>query len=272
MTQMLEQPDTPRGPKHMEIRRFQETIKKMMFGRGYHYEDLAKALEISLSTAKRLLSSDDLSFERVLQICNWLDIDFYKVVEMTKQTKIEWQYLSREQEEFLAANPGHYRILKLLLRGESPAALRKRLSLAHSKMAAFLADLETYALISVKQMDAEFFVKPLVAQRFDWIDQGPLWRAFFKQSVTGFIDKYFAPDRTEKDRHIEYGQRQLSSASYKKFKLEIEDLYKKYAAISEFEVETISKARLVPMTCVILIDKFWNDWLDQIYVAPEVQD
>jgi len=250
-----------------EIRKFQRTLKNLIFGKGLHYQDLAVALEVSVSTAKRLLNRDDLSLDTIVRICAWLQIDFYKLVEMTREATIEWEYFTHGQEEYLASHPGHYKFLRLLLRGLAPATIMEQEGISEKRVRVLLFDLERIDLLDSEQSTADDLSRPVKARigpRPDFIQYGPLWQTFFRDMASRYLDHYFSTAQTRKHHQIEYGQRLLSPESYRLFCREVEDLYKKYAMISEVEVETHPPEKLEKMSCLMLVDNVWVDWLTNI--------
>lgn len=247
-----------------EIRKFQRALKTLVFGKGLHYQDLAEALDVSISTAKRLLNRDDLSLDIVIRICQWLQVDFYKLVEMTRKKTIEWEYFTREQEEFLADHLAHYKFLRMLLRGLTPAHIMKEEGIGEKRVRALLLDLERIGLVNADQATTDDLDRPIttcIGPRPDFIEYGPLWQTYFRDMAARFIDNYFSTAHTRKHHQIEYGQRLLSQESYRHFCREVEDLYKKYALISEVEVETNPPDKLEKMSCLLLVDNVWVEWL-----------
>jgi transcriptional regulator with XRE-family HTH domain len=247
-----------------DIVAYQESLKRLMFGQGRHFTDLALHFGVSLSTAKRLLNGDDLSFEKVFDLCDWLGISFRQLVEMTSRATVQWQYLTLEQESFLAKRPGHFRFLRLLQRGQRIADIAREHRLSEGTVEAYLADFEAYGFLARQGKRAGSALRLLVPARVDWIERGPMWRTYFKRMVDAFTGHFFDGDREEKSQFIEYGQRLLSKESYRRFTKELDELYKKYVIVSEMEERGSKAETLLPMTCLVMVDQYRGDWMSDV--------
>lgn len=238
----------------MEILRVQNLIKQFMRGRGYRYEDLATEFKVSLSTAKRMMLSDDLSFERLLQLCKWLGVEASDLLAMAKIPSVEYDFYSLEQEQYLAHHPRHFAFLKVLLRGLSLEEITAKYQLPLKEAGSLLKDLEEAGFIARLSHDRiSFLVKP----RSDWRVDGPLWQTYMKQSAERYVERFFRPRTSDSEdhRHMEFGHRRLTPESFRSFKKEVDDLYKKYVITSELEVQTFRPQKLVDMGCLLLVDQ-----------------
>ncbi len=57
-----------------EIARLLETLKRSLRARGLTYRDVARELDLSESSVKRLFSTGSLSLTRVTRICRMLEL------------------------------------------------------------------------------------------------------------------------------------------------------------------------------------------------------
>jgi DNA-binding Xre family transcriptional regulator len=250
----ISQDNHPTQSTRLEILRVQNLIKQFMRGRGYRYEDLATEFDVSLSTAKRMILSDDLSFERLLQLCKWLEIEASDLLTMAKIPSVAYDFYSLEQEQYLAHHPKHFAFLKILLRGLSLEEITTKYHLTLKEARSLLKDLEEAGFIERLSQDRiRFLVKP----RNDWRVDGPLWQTYMKQSAEKYVDQFFKPRGAghEDRRHMEFGHRRLTPESFRSFKKEVDDLYKKYVITSELEVQIFRPQKLVDMGCLLLVDQ-----------------
>lgn len=88
----------------MEHSLYLSAIKKALKTRGVHYADLATHLKMSESGVKKMLNAKDISFRRVLQICEALDILPGQLFSLSEKTLISEVVLSPQQEEALLKN------------------------------------------------------------------------------------------------------------------------------------------------------------------------
>ncbi|MBO9666544.1 MAG: helix-turn-helix transcriptional regulator, partial [Bdellovibrio sp.] len=64
-----------------QIDQFLSALKRSLKAKNILYRDLAKALNLSESSVKRILSSKSLSLERLEEICRVADLSFAEVVK-----------------------------------------------------------------------------------------------------------------------------------------------------------------------------------------------
>src|SRR5690606_33640438 len=76
---------------------------------GLTYEDVAKKLDLSLGSVKRLFSQQDFSLDRLEQICTMVGLEISDLVSLMQQTQQQTESLTIEQEQELVAD------IKLLL-------------------------------------------------------------------------------------------------------------------------------------------------------------
>lgn len=98
-------------------RQIRLTIKRLMKKDGHRYTDLAKALQLSLPTVKRMLTRDDLPFERLVSIAHWLGMSLSELVELANHGREEAVQFSLKQEAYFAKNPRALHYFHLLLSG-----------------------------------------------------------------------------------------------------------------------------------------------------------
>jgi hypothetical protein len=55
-------------------------LKKALRASGHTYSDVAKTLDLSVASVKRLFSTEDLSLHRVDQICDLIGVDLREVL------------------------------------------------------------------------------------------------------------------------------------------------------------------------------------------------
>jgi transcriptional regulator with XRE-family HTH domain len=239
---------TTRRPEVLEL---QDTLKHVIAARRLTLHDMAAALDVSIATAKRLLNGDDLSLERVLQICDWLGIRFHEVVEMATRRRTEYHYCTPAQEDFLAAHPAHLAFLRALQKGDTLARIEARFSVSGSDCAAYLADLETAGF--VEQSDAGE-PRLLIKDGMDWRPDGPLWRTFFGRWVREFAEHMAARAGDADGCVIEISQRKLSRKAYEDMRQELDELSRKYASISRLERELHGADALEDCSSMLIAD------------------
>lgn len=230
--------------RRTEIKLLQETIKKLMGARSLTLKDLAHRFGLSIATAKRILNHDDLSLDRVLEFCEWLGIGFRELVEMANAQRGDYHYCTVEQESFLARHLSHFAFLRSLQKGETLTAIVEANGLTDSDTKRYLMDLESKGFLRLHENN---YLELIAKDGMDWRPDGPLRIAFMQQWVNETANLY-----SNTESFIDISQRKLSPKSYKQMLSEIDEISRKFAAISRIEREMDTGAELEFHTCMVI--------------------
>ncbi len=108
-----------------QIDQFLGSLKRALKAKNVLYKDLAKALSLSESSVKRILSNKSLSLERLEEICRAADLSFSEVVKAANlEEGGQVVTLSDEQEKALAENARLLHFFMMLHDGKDPAENR----------------------------------------------------------------------------------------------------------------------------------------------------
>ncbi len=88
----------------MEHSIYVNAIKKALKSRGVSYAELAQDLRMTESGVKKMLTAKDISFRRILQICEVLDILPGQLFSSSEKSRIKEVELSNAQQEALIKN------------------------------------------------------------------------------------------------------------------------------------------------------------------------
>lgn len=235
--------------KKIEIENIQNIIKKLLKQKKMNSSKLSSLMKISEATAKRFLSGNDLSLERIIQICDILELKFHDLMDLSKTLESEYYFLSVDQEIFLSKNPVHFSIILLLLKNKSVSLILSELKLDLIKFEICILELQNLDFLHFE--DNEIFMK--IRPGFDWQKGGPLWNTFLKtkldQTIQNFCTVKFDDDRTFYD----FAFRPMTQKSYSKMKTEIDEISKKYSQISKIERLSYSSKDLVEYSSLQII-------------------
>jgi DNA-binding Xre family transcriptional regulator len=78
------------------------TLKKVLKSRGKTYGDLAEALSLSEASVKRLFSDQSFSLQRLDDICQWLELDFFELALLARGESMTTKEMTVAQEQVLA--------------------------------------------------------------------------------------------------------------------------------------------------------------------------
>ena len=247
--------------RRLEIIQLQEALKEIMHARQLRLADLATHLEISIATAKRLLNGDDLSVERVLAICDWMDLKFHELVEIAKQRRAEYHFCSEEQEEFLAASRPHFAFLRALQRGDSIDAIIARYGIGASDVEAYLHDLEVHGFL---QRLATGKLQLIVKDGMDWRPNGALWHAYYRRWISEITSHMATRAAEDPVVTVEISQRKFTKETMLQLRRDVDELSRKYAAISRLERQVHPPEKLEFYTLICLGDQ----WTAAMFDVP----
>ncbi len=171
----------------LESRRIRAAVKRLMKNNGYRYADLARVLDVSLPTVKRLMTKDDLSLERLITICDWLAVPLHELVAVASQEQGGASVLTDAQERLLASDATVYIYYHALLVGRPLDELRKRWSLTAKEERRAQSVLDDVGLIEIWPGDR---MRLRVRGPFNMQPDGPLQRTYFAKVARAIANRF----------------------------------------------------------------------------------
>ena len=87
---------------NQEILKIKSLLKQIIKDRALSYLDVAKKLNLSEATVKRLLNGNDISLNSLISLCDVLDINFYDLFEQSRTQVSNPYQFTLEQEEYFS--------------------------------------------------------------------------------------------------------------------------------------------------------------------------
>lgn len=181
---------------HNGAERIIESLKTHLKLRGLSYRDLAQAWGLSESSVKRIMSSPEVSLERIESACRLMDLpmgDFFKQINFEKEAGLV--YLTHEQEMRLSKDPEALHYFLLLNEGRTPSEITREYSVSSEKSIRILNLLDKWQLIELHPQNR---IKRKVLGNLRFRKNGPLGkhleaivRSEFLQSTFEKEDEYF---------------------------------------------------------------------------------
>ena len=123
-------------------------LKSLMKRQGKSYQHLADHLGLSLVSVKRIMSKEEVSVSRFLEICDWLDVKLSEVEKIAGYNQTNRKvHFTEEQETFLSEHPEYMSFLFNLYTGETPEQVQARYGLTAKSLQLYLIRLEKNNLI-----------------------------------------------------------------------------------------------------------------------------
>lgn len=237
-----------------KIQQLKSTIKDLLKQKKMTYEDVAKELNCSVPTIKRVLGEEELTLSRLLELCDILEVSLSDLEMLSKTASEKIERFTEDQQIFLAKNKNFLAYL-VHLYDQTPEQIAEKYNLTQKSTDKYLLGLEKNELIKV---NAKLKVKPAFKQ-LPSLENGPLAKAyyesliqnsanFFKQNIS---ERLFAP-KTEKTSHKGFAMQgiKVTEESYQAFITENLKSFESFIKLASYEEKSKPKEQL--KTAVVL--------------------
>ena len=226
-----------RKPEAMqETERLLDELKKALKTAGITYAELARHLNLSEASVKRLFHSQSFSLIRLEQACRFAGLEIADLVGRINASVERISELTPEQEKHLLGNPKLLLMIYLLLNQWSFDEIVATYTIDRAEGFGLLRQLERLRMIEVLPGDK---VKLLTARNFKWRKNGPVQTFFREQVQSEFLASRFAAP----DEDLRFVAARLSRTSLMRMQRhldrtvrEFDDLAKQDASLPSDEV------------------------------------
>lgn len=207
-----------------------DALKRCLKAKGLNYRDVARALEISEASVKRIFSEQTFSLKRLEDVCRLLDLNVYELAKLTKMyTEDEVRELDMRQEEALAKDSKLLTYFYLLLNGWTADQIAKRYDLNELTQTRILVRLDRLKLVELFPKNR---VRLLTARRIAWRKDGPVRQMYERQVKELFLKTRF--DGQDEVLSLETGE--LSEASTKLLCRKLERIVEEFDELAELDL------------------------------------
>lgn len=223
------------------IQQLKTAAKSVMKKQKKSYQDLADHLGLSLVSVKRIMSKEEMTLSRFLEICDWLETGFAELEKIAQYNQADKrQHFSPEQEFFLAKNTEYLAFLFNLYADETPEQIQKKYGLSTKSLNLYLLRLEKHNLI--KKVAGSY--RPVYREFPSPIPYGELGRSQYKNVLdTGvqFFRRFNTLMFLRKDPEADRGSNTVLAVmginrdSYLNWLQKYKALYQELVNISEVE-------------------------------------
>ena len=173
-------------------------LKAVLRAQKLTYADVAKHLDISEASVKRLFSKGQLSLDRLEQICNLAGLRLPELVARIDEQPARVTQLSLEQEKQLLADEKLLLVTFMVLNGWSIERIVSVFAIDRFEVTRKLAQLDRMGFIDLLPDDR---VRRRIARNFSWQKNGPVQRYFESEIKRDFLASRFT-DSTEHLRFV----------------------------------------------------------------------
>jgi transcriptional regulator with XRE-family HTH domain len=209
-----------------EVSQLLTTIKRQLKLQGKTYRDVASALQLSEASVKRLLTSDTLGVDRLVEISNMLGFTLAELAQEAAVTETRLRTLTATQEKELVSDT---RLLLVAVCALNHWTLQDMLAvykLSEAECLQKLLHLDRLHLIALLPGNR---IRLNVARDFDWLPEGPIRRYFRTEGLNDFLDSGF--DRPEQSLAFTHGM--LTESALARMQAELRQLRARFAELHQ---------------------------------------
>lgn len=196
-------------------------LKRQLKSQNKTYRDLARFLDLSEASVKRLFSEQSFTLLRLEKTCNFLGLDFFELAALSVQGQVRTQALTYAQEQEIASDVPLLLVTLSVLNGFTFDDLLDYYAFSAPELVTMLSYLDRAKVI---ELLPENNLKLLVAPNFGWLNNGPIQGYFLTTAQKSFFNSTFS-EPTEKLLVL---NGVLSSSSNAKLQEKIELLYQEF--------------------------------------------
>lgn len=167
---------------------FVDALKRELRARQLTYAQVAKHLQMSEASVKRMFSRNEFTLERIDAICAFLGVEFSDVARTVAGPEAVISRLTEEQEKELVADPKLMLVALCTLSQMPFEKIVGTYELTEAECVKLLVRLDRLKFIELLPNNR---IRLLVSRAFAWIPDGPIQRLFKQQLNQDFLRSGF---------------------------------------------------------------------------------
>ena len=209
-----------------EINQLLTTIKRQLKVQGKTYRDVAATLDLSEASVKRLLTSDTLGVDRLVQLANLLGFTLAELVQEAAATESRVRTLGAAQERELVSDTHLLLVAVCALNHWTLQDMLAVYDLSEAECLQKLLHLDRLRLIALMPANR---IRLNVARDFDWLPDGPIRLFFRTQGLDDFLGSRF--DKPDESLAFTHGM--LTESALARMQAELRQLRARFAELHE---------------------------------------
>ena len=163
-------------------------LKRALREHELTYADVARKLELSVATVKRLFSTGDFSLQRVDGICELMGISLREILERGQDRATPVNQLTVTQEQEIVADPPLFFVTWLVLNRTPFEEIVRQYRFADRELLRYFIKLDRLKVIELQPGNK---VRLLVSSRFSWRAGGPVQKYIHQKLLREFTASHF---------------------------------------------------------------------------------
>ncbi|MCR8922534.1 helix-turn-helix transcriptional regulator [Dasania sp. GY-MA-18] len=206
-----------------------KTLKKQLKANGHTYLDVAKLLDLSEASVKRLFAEQNFTLQRLEQICHMMGLEISELVQLMEGEQRKIIQLSLEQEQEIASDLLLLMVTACVINGYSYQDLIDQYDIKPTDCIQKLAALDRLKIIELLPNNR---IKLLVAANFSWQRNGPIQK-FFQEKVE---QEFFSTGFDQDHESLIVVNGLLSKASNLEFQKKMQRLAKEFSELAQHDM------------------------------------
>lgn len=169
-----------------------KTLKKQLRASGVTYLDVARELDLSEASVKRLFSEESFTIQRLEKICEMAGLDFSDLVVLTQKSWHQLETLTMEQEKEIANDLVLLMVTVSVINGFSFSDLLNYYKITEHECIQKLAKLDRLGLLELLPGNR---IKLRISPNFRWQRNGPIQKFFQSRVEKEFFSSRFEGER-----------------------------------------------------------------------------
>jgi transcriptional regulator with XRE-family HTH domain len=169
-------------------------IKRTLKERDITYAEVARHMKLSLPSVKRLLSTGDLSLDRLDQICELLGMEPAELIEQMRQRAATVTRLTNAQEREIIADARLFLMAWLIINRWRIEEIIEAFRFTEAEAQRYLIKLDRLKIIELQPGNR---TRLRVNSNLSWQPGGPMWRYVHQHLLKEFFASDFQDPRAE---------------------------------------------------------------------------
>lgn len=169
-----------------------DVLKRELKARGITYARVARELDMSEASIKRMFSRKDFTLKRLDAICRAAHIEFSELARTLSREETQISQLTYEQEKEIVANKKLFLVAVCALNHVTFEQIVKAFEISRTECIQLLARLDRLKFLELQPNNR---IRLLVSRTFSWLPDGPIQRFFNEQAHNEYFRSRF--DRPE---------------------------------------------------------------------------
>ncbi|TQV88132.1 helix-turn-helix domain-containing protein [Aliikangiella coralliicola] len=210
---------------------FLQAVKTCLKNKSLTYADVARHLKLSEASVKRIFSEENISLQRLDQICQLMSMELCDLAKIAEQKQHEIQELTEEQEAEFVKQPKLLFVAYMLLNDMDFESIKTHYNIDEHEGIQLLAHLDRIKFIDLLPGNR---VKLLTSRNFRWRKNGAIEKLFNEHIRKEFFQSRFS----KSDECMKFGSAMVSRSTILLMHQKIEKL------VGEFNELAIQDASL----------------------------